>query len=66
MSRIDFDTVLYDSGADVLYLSIGDPRRAVDFEESAEGHALRYDEHGNLVGITIVGTRRLVDEHRES
>jgi uncharacterized protein YuzE len=65
MSRIDFDSVHYDPGGDVLYLSIGDPERAVDFEESPEGHALRYDEHGDLVGITIVGARRIVDEHRE-
>ena len=37
MSRIDFDTALYDPDADVLYLSIGDPERAVAFEESPEG-----------------------------
>ncbi len=55
MSPIDFDTVHYDPDADVLYLSIGGPERAVDFEESPEGHALRYDEDGDLVGITIVG-----------
>jgi len=58
MSRIDFDIALYDPDADVLYLSIGDPERAVDFAESSGGHALRYDEHGDLVGITIVGARR--------
>lgn len=65
MSRIDFDTVHYDPDADVLYLSIGEPTRAVDFEESPDGHALRYDEHGNLIGITIVGARKLVNEHRD-
>jgi uncharacterized protein YuzE len=52
------DAVLYDADADVLYLSIGDPERAVDFEESPGGHALRYDEHGD---ITIVGARRLIE-----
>lgn len=58
---ITFDYVSYDSEADVLYLSIGDPSSAVHFEESAEGHALRYDENGRLVGITIVNARRLLE-----
>jgi uncharacterized protein YuzE len=61
MTHIDFDAVHYDPDADVLYLSTGDPARAVDFEESPDGHALRYDKHGELVGITIVGTRKLIE-----
>jgi uncharacterized protein YuzE len=61
---IDFDTAHYDRDADVLYLSVGDPARAVDFDETPEGHALRYDADGDLIGITIVGARKLVDEHR--
>jgi uncharacterized protein YuzE len=65
VATIDFDTAHYDRDADVLYLSVGDPTRAVDFDETAEGHALRYDEHGDLIGITIVGARKLVDEHRD-
>lgn len=65
IATIDFDTAHYDRDADVLYLSVGDPSRAVDFDESPEGHALRYDENGDLIGITIVGARKLVDEHRD-
>jgi uncharacterized protein YuzE len=57
-----FDHVVYDREADVLYLHSGDPRRAVDFDESLEGHALRFDAAGRLVGVTIVNARRLVDE----
>jgi len=49
----------------VLYLSVGDPACAVDLDETTEGHALRYDETGDLIGITIVGARKLVDEHRD-
>ena len=64
MRRSDFDTAHYDREADALYLSVGDPARAVDFDETPEGHALRYDKHGELNGVTIVGARRLVDEHR--
>lgn len=49
-----FDRIRYDGTADVLYLHVGDPSTATDFGESAEGHALRYDAAGRLVGITIV------------
>jgi YD repeat-containing protein len=56
-----FDRVSYDVEADVLYLGVGDPRDAARFEESAEGHALRYDAHGRLVGMTIVNARALLD-----
>ncbi len=65
MTRIDFDTIHYDPDADVPYLSIGDPARALDFEESPDGHALPCNEHGDLVSITIVGARKLVNEHRD-
>jgi YD repeat-containing protein len=61
VGSITFDRVSYDRDADVLYLSVGDPARAVDFDESAEGHALRYDADGRLVGITIVNARRQLD-----
>ena len=56
-----FDRVRYDAEADVLYLHVGDPGLAVDFEESPEGHALRRDADGNLVGITIVNAKKLLD-----
>lgn len=56
-----FNNVSYDAEADVLYLHIGDPSTAVDFDESPEGHALRFDADGELVGITIVGAKRLVE-----
>jgi uncharacterized protein YuzE len=55
-----YDNVFYDRDADVLYLHIGDPSAAVDFDESPEGHALRYDADGNLVGITVVGVRAIL------
>jgi YD repeat-containing protein len=61
IGSITFDRVSYDRDADVLYLSVGDPTCAVDFDESAEGHALRYDAEGRLVGITIVNARRVLE-----
>ncbi len=49
-----FDRVDYDADADVLYLHVGDPEGAETFEESPEGHALRFDRFGRLVGVTEV------------
>jgi uncharacterized protein YuzE len=59
---IDFDRVSYDLDGDVLYLHVGDPAAAVDFDESPEGHHLRCDSEGRLVGITIVNARWLLDQ----
>ena len=46
VANTDFDRVDYDADADVLYLAAGDPERAVDFDETPEGHAARYG-HGS-------------------
>lgn len=62
IANVDFDRVRYDEDADVLYLSSGDPGRAVEFDESPEGHHLRYDGAGNLVGITLVSPRWLLEQ----
>lgn len=63
VANTDFDRVDYDADADVLYLAAGDPERAVDFDETPEGHAVRYGPGGELVGLTIVNARRLLDEN---
>ncbi len=57
-----FDCVRYDHDADVLYLSQGDPARAVDFDETPEGHAVSFDQSGDLVGLTLIDVRKLLDE----
>ncbi|MHB8296268.1 MAG: DUF2283 domain-containing protein [Acidimicrobiales bacterium] len=61
---VSFDRVRYDRGADVLYLHVGDPSSAVGFDESPEGHHLRFDSGGRVVGITIVGVRRDLEAGR--
>ena len=61
----EFDRVDYDRDADVLYLHVGDPSSAVDWDESDEGHALRYGADGAIVGITIVNARRILEEDGE-
>lgn len=62
IGNIDFDQVSYDRDVDVLYLHVGDPARAIEFDAAAEGHALRYDELERLVGITILNPRLLLAE----
>ena len=62
---ITFDRVRYDADADVLYLHVGDPARAVEFDESPEGHHLRFDAEGRLVGLTLVGVRRDLEAGRK-
>lgn len=62
---ITFDRVVYDCKGDVLYLHVGEPRSAVDFDESPEGHHLRFGPHSGLVGITIVNARWLLEQDGE-
>ena len=47
----------YDDGADVLYISIGDPKPAVGVDVG-DGLILRYDQAANeVVGLTVIGVR---------
>lgn len=47
----------YDEEADVLYLSIGEPRPAVGVDVG-EGVIVRYDESKKeVVGLTVIGLR---------
>jgi uncharacterized protein YuzE len=65
IAGIEFDRVDYDKDADVLYLHVGEPSTAVDWDESEEGHALRYGPDGALIGITIVNARCLLEQDGE-
>lgn len=58
-----FDIVSYDAGGDVLYLHTRLPDGAVDFDETPEGHALRFGADGEVVGLTIVRPRALLERH---
>lgn len=58
---IAFESATYDDGGDVLYLHNGSPSDAVDFDGSPEGHHTRYDAAGDLVGITIVNARYILE-----
>ncbi len=54
IGRLTFDRVRYDGDGDMLYLHRADPKEAVDFDASPEGHALRFNAAGELIGVTLV------------
>lgn len=65
IAGITFDRVEYDADADVLYLHVGDPSRAVDYDETPEGHAVRFDGNGELVGLTLLRPKLLLEREGE-
>jgi hypothetical protein len=55
---LDYDD---DEEADVLYVSLGEPRPATGIELGA-GTVLMFDEEaGQLVGLTVLGLRRQLE-----
>lgn len=56
-----FDHVSYDRSGDVLHVRSGEPRPAAEVYGTPEGHAVRFDEHGSVIGISIVNARWLVE-----
>jgi uncharacterized protein YuzE len=57
----EFDHVTYDSDGDVLYLRRGQQQAATDTVGTPEGHAVRLDGSGQVIGITIVNAKWLVE-----
>jgi uncharacterized protein YuzE len=57
IAGITFDRVTYYADGDVLYLHVGDPSTAVEFDGVPEGDHIRYDADGELVGITLLSPR---------
>ncbi len=57
----EFDDVVYDTRGDVLYLSRGKPVPAKETFASPEGHAIRLNEAGEIIGITVVNARWLAE-----
>jgi len=62
VASIEFDNVEYDSRGDVLYLHVGEPSTAVDFDGAVEGHHIRYGSDGAIVGLTILNARLLLEQ----
>jgi uncharacterized protein YuzE len=61
LGHLEFDHVAYDEKADVLYLSVGEPKEAARQEATPEGHLVRYAEDGNVIGITLVNAKWLLE-----
>lgn len=64
MTRVgshEFDSQHYDPDGDVLYLTRGQPRDAASTYATPEGHAVRLDESGDVIGLTIVNAKWLLD-----
>lgn len=57
----EFDDVFYDADVDVLYLSRGKPVAAKETLASPEGHAIRLNDSGEIIGITVVNAKWLAD-----
>lgn len=62
---IEFDNVSYDETGDVLYLHVGDAQPAEDAAETPEGHLIRYNSRGEIIGITLLNARWLLDRNGE-
>ena len=56
-----FDSGHYDAEGDVLYLGRGDTNHASDAALTPEGHGVRYDESGEVIGVTNINARRIVE-----
>lgn len=61
LGDLEFDNVVYDTDGDVLYLSRGRPAPAKVTIPSLEGHAVRFSETGEIIGITVVGAKWWAD-----
>jgi uncharacterized protein YuzE len=61
-----FEHATYDEPGDVLYLrNDAPPGTAVTTYGTPEGHAVRLDANGRLLGMTIVNARWLVERDGE-
>ena len=59
--RARLDRANYDADGDVLYLARGETTEASDAALTPEGHGIRYDTDGHVIGVTIINARRLLD-----
>jgi uncharacterized protein YuzE len=62
---LTFDHAAYDEQGDVLYLHIGQRQAAADSEQTPEGHVLRFDDAGKIIGLTIINAKWLLERDGE-
>jgi uncharacterized protein YuzE len=56
-----FERSNYDADGDVLYLSRGKSNIAADALLTPEGHGVRFDSGGDVIGVTIINARWLLE-----
>jgi uncharacterized protein YuzE len=56
-----FERVNYDADGDVLYLTRGETNMAADAVLTPEGHGVRYGPGGEVIGVTIINARWLLE-----
>jgi len=61
IGNYEFDNVSYDVDGDVLYLHRGAPVAAAETFGTPEGHAVRFDAAGDVIGLTLVNAKWLVE-----
>ena len=57
----EFDVVHYDARGDVLYLQVSEPESEARTDATPEGHAVTWDGSGNVIGMTIVNAKWLLE-----
>jgi uncharacterized protein YuzE len=61
IGKLTFDHAAYDAPGDVLYLHVGEPRAAAESDETPEQHVVRFDQDGQVIGLTIINAKWLLD-----
>lgn len=56
-----FDRGDYDADSDVLYLGRGGTNDGSDAALTPEGHGVRYGSKGEVIGVTIINPRRIIE-----
>ena len=68
VADIQFEHHVYDRRGDVVYLAVqgydagGIPAGATS---TPEGHGIEFDENGNVIALTLVNAKWLIDRDRE-
>ncbi len=61
-----FDQSSYGAAGGIPYLNRGEPQEATESVETVDGHVLRIDSDGRVVGITILNPRGLIEQGRST
>ncbi len=60
IGSLTFEHASYDDGGDVLYLHVSARQPAAVSEETPEGHVLRFNAQGEVIGLTIINAKWLL------